>query len=209
MISQRPSSEPIGVRFSSREIRDLLIAWLALGVAFALFFGGGATAIYRPDFVLLFIVSFLTAGVGFLLHELAHKIVAVHYGQLAEFRADFGMLILAILTALAGFIFAAPGAVHHRGRITRRQHGLVALAGPLTNLLLALVFLPLLAASVDFLVMLGVYGVGINLLLAAFNMIPFGPLDGKTVIRWSKLVFLVVFVLAVFSTILFVFVIFL
>lgn len=207
MIPTTRSSEPVRVRFSSREMRDLIIAWFALGIAFALFFGGGAAAIYRPDFVLLFVVSFLTAGVGFLLHELAHKIVAVHYGQIAEFRADYGMLVLAIMTALAGFIFAAPGAVHHRGSISRRQHGLIALAGPLSNLGLAIIFLPFLILPIDFLSMLGVYGVGINLLLAAFNMIPFGPLDGKTVIGWSKLVFLVIFSISVLSTLVFVYVI--
>lgn len=176
--------------FSQRELRDLMVAWVALGVAFTFFFGGGASALETGAFVRLFPISMLTAGLGFLLHELAHKVVAVRFGQIAEFRADYGMLVLAIAVSLAQFIFAAPGAVHHRGMLTPRQHGLIALAGPVTNLLLALVFVPVLFVSTT----AGVYGIGINLLLAAFNMLPFGPLDGKTVFRWSKLVFAAVFV---------------
>ena len=181
------------IRFSGREVRDLLAAWVALGAAFALFFGGGAGVLAVPAaFVALFVINFLTAGVGFLLHELAHKVVAIRYGQVAEFRADYSMLAIAIVTALAGFIFAAPGAVYHRGRITVRENGIIAVAGPVTNLLLALVFAPLLLGS-GVVYEVGRFGVGINLFLAAFNMIPFGPLDGKKVLAWSKAVFAVVF----------------
>jgi Zn-dependent protease len=182
-----------GIRFGSREIKDLLIAWVALGVAFALFFAGGAAGVQRGGFLPLLLISMLTAGVGFLLHELAHKIVAVNFGQQAAFRADYGMLGLAVLSAMAGFIFAAPGAVYHRGRITKRENGLIAVAGPVTNLALAVLFAPLLLVPVEFVFRLGLYGVGINLLLAAFNMIPFGPLDGKTVLSWSLPAFLLAF----------------
>ncbi len=181
------------IRFSRREVRDLLIAWVALGAAFALFFGGGAGILAVPAaFLVLFVVNFLTAGVGFLLHELAHKVAAIRYGQIAEFRADYSMLAIAIATALAGFIFAAPGAVYHRGRITVRENGIIAVAGPVTNLVLAAAFAPLLLGS-GLVYEVGRFGVGINLFLAAFNMIPFGPLDGKKVLAWSKAVFAVVF----------------
>ena len=177
------------MNFSTRELRDLAIAWIALGVAFTFFFGGGVSVLQSGGFITLFAISMATAGVGFLLHEVAHKVVAVRYGQIAEFRADYGMLFLAIASSLAGFLFAAPGAVHHRGRLTDREHGLIALAGPVTNLGLAAIFLPTLLVFPR----VGAYGVGINLLLAGFNMLPLGPLDGKTVFRWSKLVFAAVF----------------
>ena len=191
----------MNLTFSSRELRDLLLAWLALGVAFALFFeGGGGRAVTRllaAGVAGPLVVSLLTAGVAFLLHELGHKVVAVRYGQFAEFRADYGMLFLAVVSALAGFLFAAPGAVHHRGRLSEREHGLIALAGPAVNLLLALPFGALAvvgaASGGGVLGLLGARGLAVNLFLAAFNMIPYGPLDGRTVLSWSKVVWVLVF----------------
>ncbi len=195
-----------GYEFSDRELKDLLVSWLALGVAFAIFFVGGGpniTALLMGPSLL--VVSLLTAGVAFLLHEVAHKVVAVHYDQIAEFRADYSMLFLAIMTALIGFIFAAPGAVHHRGYLTPEEHGHIAIAGPAVNLVLAGVFLPvyLLGAvlEVGLLASLGRFGIIINLFLAAFNLIPYGPLDGKTVISWSKPVWLLTFAGSVVLTI--------
>ena len=190
------------IRFSDRELRDLAFAWIALGVAFAVFFAGGGTGLLSllstGGFVAAVVVSLLTAGIGFLLHELAHKVVAVRFGQVAEFRADYGMLFLAVVSALAGFIFAAPGAVYHRGVLSDREHGLVALAGPAANIGLAAVFLPVLAVGSlmgsGIVELLGARGLAINLFLAAFNMIPFGSLDGRTVLDWSTPVFLAVFV---------------
>ena len=193
-----------GLSFSSRELRDLGLAWIALSVAFAVFFAGGGTVVINTlaagaigSLGGLFVVSLVTAGVAFLLHELGHKVVAVRYGQRAAFRADYGMLFLAVVAATAGFLFAAPGAVHHVGRITKRQNGLIALAGPVVNLLLAAVFAPLLLIGFvgfsSLALTVGTYGVAVNLLLAAFNLIPFGPLDGATVRAWSTPVWLATF----------------
>jgi Zn-dependent protease len=188
------------IRFSRRELRDLVAAWLALGVAFTLFlfraeafaFAASPSADTILGLLWPFAQSLLTVGVGFLLHELAHKVVAVRFGQVAQFRADYGMLGLAIAAGLAGFLFAAPGAVYHAGRITERENGLIALAGPVTNLALAVLFLPLVWLP-EPLAAVGDLGVAINMLLAAFNMIPFGPLDGRKVLDWSPVVFGVVF----------------
>ena len=191
----------MSVRFSTRELGDFGIAWVALGVAFTFFI---LSSVSRSLFAVLssgevglllrvFLVSMLTVGVAFLLHELAHKLVAVRFGQVAEFRADYTMLALAVGAGLAGFLFAAPGAVYHRGRITDRERGLVALAGPVTNLLLIPVFAPLFLFAGGFLSEVGQLGITINAALAAFNMLPFGPLDGRTVRAWSNVVFALAF----------------
>ena len=190
-----------GIRFTGRELRDLAVAWLALGLAFTLFLSRpvafevatAATPASLVAFGVAFGQSLATVGVAFLLHELAHKVVAVRFGQVAAFRADYGMLGLAIASGLAGFLFAAPGAVHHAGAITERENGLIAVAGPVTNLALAAVFLPL-ALLGGLLGDIGSLGVAINLLLAGFNMLPWGPLDGRKVLDWSRVAFALVFV---------------
>jgi Zn-dependent protease len=204
----------VNLTFSSRELQDLAIAWIALGVAFAIFFAGGGnravSMLLGRGLIVPLLVSLLTAGLGFLLHELAHKVVAVRFDQIAEFRADYGMLFIAVVSAMVGFLFAAPGAVHHRGRITAREHGLIALAGPVTNGLLAVVFAPIYVVGLllgsPILSLIGGRGIAINLFLAAFNLIPFGALDGRTVLDWSKAVFVLTFVPAAAITVFVVFV---
>jgi Zn-dependent protease len=188
------------VRTSQTELRDLAAAWVALTVAFVVLLF--RRQLFTADAVVvaaLFGMCALTAGVGFLLHELAHKVVAQHFGQVAEFRADYQMLGLAILSAMVGFLFAAPGAVVHRGRITAREHGLIAIAGPITNLVLTGFFAVgfVLAPAESLLWTIASLGVWINAFLAGFNMIPYGPLDGKTVLDWNKALFAVAFVVMV------------
>ena len=192
--------EIAGITFDRRELRDLAIAWVALAVAFTLFLNPQLLQACPIDFgalAELFVLSMLTVGTAFLLHELAHKVVAVRFGQVAAFRADYGFLFLAIVSGLAGFLFAAPGAVYHRGYITDRQHGLVAVAGPVTNIALAAFFLAPFLLFSGFIAEVARMGVIINVFLAAFNMIPFGPLDGRTVLDWSRSVFAVVMLSAI------------
>ncbi len=187
----RSTRRPRGIRvagllFTTRELLDLAAAWVAMGVAFTLFLFG-PDVVSSPAVVELLAISMATVGLGFLLHELAHKVAAVRFGQVAQFRADYGMLFLAVMSGIIGFLFAAPGAVVHRGRITEREGGLIALAGPATNVVLALAFGAL--ALVPALATVGRLGAAINAFLAAFNMVPVGPLDGRTVLDWSPAAF--------------------
>ncbi|MFB6157000.1 MAG: metalloprotease [Haloferacaceae archaeon] len=202
-----------GIEFTSRELLDLAVAWGALGVAFALFFAGGGNGLIRllssgpGTFALAVGVSLVTAGVAFLCHELGHKVVATRFGRIAHFRADYGMLFVAVLSALAGFLFAAPGAVYHSGRnSTAREHGLIALAGPAVNVALAVLFVPAFLVGGGLVELVGARGVAINLFLAAFNLVPFGGLDGKTVKRWSTVVWAGTFVSSAILTVVVVFV---
>jgi len=179
------------MRFSREEIRDLFLAWILLSLAFAILFTG-ARELLTFTFVIFLIISLLTVGIGFLLHELAHKVVAQRYGLYAEFRAFYKMILFAVVVSFAGFIIAAPGAVMIRGYITRTRNGIISVAGPITNIVLAVLFLiPLLLieSSNSFLIDFLDFGFTINALLALFNMIPVMPFDGAKVIAWSKPVF--------------------
>ena len=69
---------------SEIEIQDLFKAWLALSVAFGILIGGN---IFSIAFLYNFLLAAVTVGIGFLLHELGHKIVAQYYGCFAEFRS--------------------------------------------------------------------------------------------------------------------------
>ena len=180
------------IRTSKTEIRHLIIAWLAISFAFAILFAHrGGYMILSPDLIQPMILALFTVGIAFLLHEMAHKVVAQKYGCWAEFRMSPTMLIFAILLAYSvGIVFAAPGAVMIFGQyITRSQNGKIAIAGPIMNLFLVFLFLPLLGFS-GFIAKMGIYGALINILIALFNLLPFGPLDGRKVIEWNKSAYL-------------------
>lgn len=181
------------MKFTYREKKDLFNAGILISLAFAFLLGGGFNSLLNLNlnFLVVFITALFTAGVGFLLHELMHKYVAQSYGLFAEFKAFYNMLWFAIVLSLFGFIIAAPGAVMISGRVTKEKNGKISLAGPMTNIVLAFVFLILilvLNAGGIFRYFLG-FGLTINSLLAAFNMIPIMPFDGAKVIEWNKIIY--------------------
>jgi len=178
------------MKFTYREKKDLLNAGLMISLAFAFLLGGGFGLLFNfnLNFLIVFIIAIFTAGLGFILHELMHKYVAQNYGLFAEFRAFYKMLWLALAFSLFGFIIAAPGAVMISGKVTKERNGKISLAGPITNVCLALIFLVLILAlrTEGILEYFFGFGLTINSLLASFNMIPIMPFDGAKVIKWNK-----------------------
>jgi len=187
------------MKFSGKEKKDLFFAGLMISLAFAILLSGGLGGVLSPSFYIVFGIAFFTAGIGFLFHELMHKYVAQSYGLFAEFKAYYKMLWLAILLSFFGFIIAAPGAVYIRGNITKEKNGKISITGPVTNIILGVLFLILLFALRPegiFKAFLG-FGLTINSLLAAFNMIPAVPFDGSKVIAWDKKVYYITLILAI------------
>ena len=190
---------------------DLLLSWIVLVIGFSIVMGGR-----RVPSIDLIVISALGVGTGFLLHELAHKFIAQRYGYWAEYRANRSGLLLIIIVSLMGFILAAPGAVMiHKAsnpypqstayslreevyvdrRKVQKELLWISLAGPMTNIILAALFYGLLASGImaSKVSMNAIYfAFFINLYLAAFNLIPFGPLDGRKIFEVNRLVWAIV-----------------
>jgi Zn-dependent protease len=195
---------PPRIRFSSVETQHLLAAVVVLTLGFAIFRTEGGNPGERianlfEDPVLI-IASLLAMASGFVLHELAHKVVAQRFGYWAEFRAQFVLLGLSLFVAVASpFFFAVPGAVMILGRVTRRENGFISIVGPAMNLVIALAMLPFTFVTDPSAPAPRIFGtIGtINALLALFNLIPLGVLDGRKVWQWSKAAWAVAFIAAV------------
>ena len=190
-------------KFSSNEIRDLFISFFVISLAFSILFSG------RNESAIIEILPMVMVGVGlgFILHEIAHKITAMHYGYWAEFKTWLPGLFIALISPFFGFIFAAPGAVYIYGEyMSDKENGIISLFGPLTNIVLAMIFFLLyhitmtstiygsIQDPVVIKILLTTFGLGfsINSFLALFNLIPFSILDGAKIFRWNPLIWLAI-----------------
>lgn len=148
--------------------------------------------------------------VGIVIHESAHALAAYVLGdKTARSRGrvslnplahidPFGTVLLPLLMLAAGgpvFAFAKPVPVYLNNlKHPKRDELLVALAGPLSNALLALagaligyVLLPLLAGQAAMSLLYYLFSffmtfIVVNLSLAFFNLIPLPPLDGSSIL---------------------------
>jgi Zn-dependent protease len=127
---------------------------------------------------------------GFALHEIGHKITAQHFGHWSEFRFSLPGLLATLVMSYFGFLIGAPGATWHTAT-SPRDNGKISAAGPLINIIIALAAFPLTNKIMD-LGMVSIVADGVllfNAILAAFNLIPFGPLDGKKILKWNPFVY--------------------
>jgi len=180
--------------FSKIETRDLLVSWITLSVAFAMILMNlELTTLLTGEFgsfpiMLAIPIAFVAVGTGFIFHELAHRQAARHYGFVSEYRAWYQMLGLAVVFAfLTGWIIAAPGATYFFGKnVSRKQNGVISVAGPTVNIILgiSLLFISLIFTSELFKIIL-ISSARINFLFALFNLLPIWILDGKKVLAWN------------------------
>jgi Zn-dependent protease len=184
-FSKEKQKKVFGIQTSNKEIFDIVKAWAAISLAFAILLSGsmGITLLFY------FLISGFTVGIGFLFHELAHKLMAQKYKCWAEFRSMDRMLIIAIVCSFFGFVLAAPGAVMIRGTMLKDEYGKISAAGPLMNFILAIIFFGIMfISSNEYITLIGTYGFFVNTWLGLFNLIPFGIFDGIKIYRWNKYV---------------------
>ncbi|QPK64205.1 site-2 protease family protein [Methylomonas sp. LL1] len=140
-------------------------------------------------------------------HEVAHGWMAKQYGDKTADQQGrltlnplkhidpLGTIIIPglLLISFTGFIFgwAKPVPVDARNfKNPKQAMMMVALAGPLSNVLMALAWALLarigVAIEIEFismpLIYSGVAGITINLVLALINMLPIPPLDGSRIV---------------------------
>ncbi|MDK2992158.1 MAG: hypothetical protein PWP48_1391 [Clostridiales bacterium] len=154
---------------------------------------------FRNFDLMTFLYQLLALLIAFSFHEFAHALVADRLGdptprQQGRLTLDpmahidvVGFLLL----LFAGFGWAKPVEIDPRNFKNRKWGDiLVSIAGPLTNLIIALIAYIVLAflsmsASFDNQIIANILWaiVGLNIGLAVFNILPIPPLDGYHVIK--------------------------
>lgn len=172
------------------ELFDMVIMTAVVGYIFSSIFRKPVGEDYDPlkhfragfDWSNFYYAAAITAP-AIILHELAHKFVALSFGMQATFQAAYFFLFLGLLLKLMnfGFIFFVPAYVSILGKGTALQFALVAGAGPFMNLFLWLSALFLLKYKLinakynPTLILMS----RINMFLFIFNMIPIPGFDGS------------------------------
>lgn len=180
----------------------------------------------------LFILLFARVFVVFCvlpIHEYAHAYVATKLGdQTARLSGRLTINPLAHLDAigaimifLVGFGYAKPVPVNPRNfKDPKKGMALTAIAGPLSNIIMSVVFMflyhiaALFSANVitSSIVSFLIFSASINIGLAVFNLIPIPPLDGSRILQllipnkyyfkfaqYERYIILVVFALILFG----------
>ena len=192
------------ISFSSIELRDILISMVVLALAFMLLYRSGSILNYFEYYVGedwkwvgLFCLCFGLVIFSFLLHELGHKFTAQRAGLVSEYRMYPIGLFITLVTAVIGFLFAMPGAVVISGQTDQRTYAKISLAGPVVNIVLAVVgIIGCLLTNYSWAVVPFYMLASLNSILALFNMLPIPPLDGSKIVGWNIPVYIAVIALA-------------
>jgi len=195
--------------FTEKELKDLAISAFVLALAFAIMLEGGFYSLVSEEDTLAvlgerFVMSLIGVSMGFILHELGHRFLARRFDCFAEYEMWPAGLLLALAFSFFGFVLAAPGAVMIRPKLgsymqlSRRKLGIISIAGPVMNMSLAIVFLIIysLYANGGFWEDVCYIGALVNTWLAGFNLLPFGPFDGKKIFDWDRRVWAIALAVA-------------
>ncbi len=195
-------------KFSKLEIKHLLISIIVLTFAFSFAFtGNNIIQAYYYGFNLNNLIfgiekSFLGIIIAFFCHEISHKLVAQKYRLWSEYRMyTRGLILAGLLGFFTPIVFAAPGAVMFRGKVRLFEMGKIALSGPLSNLIIAIItfyFYLFVFFESNLLNDIFKFICLINAVLATFNLIPLKSFDGYKVLIWNPNIWLISFLISSF-----------
>jgi len=167
--------------FTLKELFDVLIMTFAVGYIFMDLFRSKLVGFDKRAFMFACLVT----APALIVHELAHKFVALSFGLEATFHAAYFWLALGLVLKFLrfGFIFFVPAYVSIGAgiaQVTPLASALIAFSGPFLNFVLFVVSWALLKQrrmKKSTFIFLQVTK-QINLFLFVFNMLPIPFFDG-------------------------------
>ena len=188
--------------YTKVEIRDLIIAFIALTICFSIATAG----LNVHAFISCLPIVIVGVAIGSLLHELGHRFVARKYDCWAEFKLWPLGLLIAFVTSFFGVVFASPASIRiHPENVSDEISGRISIAGPMANMALALIFIAIAALVYPFKIHSDIFnliylictvGFSVNSFLATFNLFPLYSLDGTNVLKWNIGIWLAAIVIA-------------
>ena len=126
------------INYTKSELRDLVIAFIIITIAFTI----SNVGLDTHAFISILPIIMVGVGLGFIFRELGQKFIAMKYGYQAEFKAWPIGLLIAIVSSFFGLVFAFPGEVKvYADNLSDEIIGRIAVAGPMANMVLALISL--------------------------------------------------------------------
>ncbi len=204
VFGQQQSKRQYRTRFSQKEIKHIAIAVaLVIGVGYSMaLINLGGFGINSPDILIMSVFALILTA-SFLAHEVAHKVMAQKAGMWAEFRLTTWGAVLTFIAVFLPFKIIAPGAMMIGGNApTAKDMVKISVAGVIINMVFAATLLGIAFVwpVLDYWWLMIMFSAYINAIIAIFNLIPFGILDGYKLFMLNKKLWAAAFVPAAILT---------
>lgn len=186
-----PEVSRVEVRYETKKASFKEIINFLIGAVLVWAVGASMLRFHLSD--ALFLLNSVIFLMAFILHEYAHKLAAARNGLHSEFQLNLFGAFLTFISIFLPLKLIAPGAVVIYGYASPEKMGRVAAYGPLTNIILGLVMLPVLLSPYGYMISVAFY---LNAFIALFNLVPFGVLDGRKIMAWNRPAWAATFVLS-------------
>ena len=196
-FGQQPFKRKTRIIFSHKEVKHILVAAaLVVGIGFSIGLYG-----FQWAFEVMALFALLMTA-SFLIHELAHKVIAQRKGLWAEFRLTTWGAVLTFVSVFLPFKMISPGAMMIGGSVPSGEDIVrISLAGPLTNIIISSALFGLaFALPITMFTGMLLFAAYINAFMAVFNLIPFGILDGYKIFSFNKKLWALAFAPSVILT---------